>query len=261
MIMSASFRRILNLLILAWAGLQTPSASGARLVDEYFSVLQTRTGTYTNVTVTTKAENYIFIHHTNGLVNIRLADLPIDVRQELGYVVAEAPKPQRTNVLATVAARQLTQVNRNLKPVEDALKHRWDQRRAAAGRDFLILFLGAGFLVYLFFCYCFHLICFKAKSPTSLLIWVPGLQWLPLLRAAGMSGWWFLGMCVPFLNIAAYVLWCLNIVKAREKNVVWAILLILPITSIIGIVYLAFSDSPAAETPSAKFQTRALQTA
>jgi hypothetical protein len=125
--------------------------------------------------------------------------------------------------------------------------------------------LGIVGLLYFFTCYCCHLICFKAKSPSSFLVWVPVLQLLPLLRAANMSGWWFLAFFVPGLNIVALVLWSLNIVKARGKHIAWAILLILPVTNLLAFLYLAFSSGADSNLPppkiSSKFQTRGLQIA
>jgi apolipoprotein N-acyltransferase len=91
------------------------------------------------------------------------------------------------------------------------------------------------------------LICRKAGHPPGALIWVPVLQLFPLLRAAGMSGWWFLAFCVPLLNIVAQVLWCLNIAKARGKSVWVGVLLCLPITYLFAFLYLAFSNGGPAE--------------
>jgi len=40
--------------------------------------------TYRNVTVTTKSKNYIFIMHSTGMENIKLAEVPPDIRNETG---------------------------------------------------------------------------------------------------------------------------------------------------------------------------------
>jgi hypothetical protein len=107
--------------------------------------------------------------------------------------------------------------------------------------------LGIALVVYLFHCYCCMLICQKTGNPPGLLVWVPVLQLLPLLRAAGMSGWWFLAYCVPGLNIVAQILWCLNIAKARGMTVWFGVLLLLPVTNLLAFLYLAFSEGPPAE--------------
>jgi hypothetical protein len=254
---------IVSALLLIFATAPAQCGPGSRLVEDKFDVLQTRTGTYTNVTVTTRAEKYIFIHHSSGMCNVKIKDLPVEIREELGYAVSAAATPQKNNAITSVAARELTQVNRNLKPLAENWKLQW-RRHAPAFKissEVLLTLLVILLLVYLFVCYCCHLICVKAKSPASLLVWVPGLQMIPLLRAAGMSGWWFLALFVPLLNIVMQILWSVNIVKAREKGVVCTILLILPVTSVFAFLYLAFSGTSSSDAPSPKFQTRAFQTA
>src|SRR5438874_12400464 len=72
------------------------SPSSASATEETFSTLQVGMHVYTNVTVTTKAKNYIFILHSSGMENIRVADLSDEVRTRLGYI-SEAPKPQKAS--------------------------------------------------------------------------------------------------------------------------------------------------------------------
>jgi hypothetical protein len=100
-----------------------------------------------------------------------------------------------------------------------------------------------GFVFYLFFCYCYMLICKKAGDEPGIMIWIPILQVFPLFRAAGMSGWYVLGMLLPFINIIISIMWCFKIVSARGKSPVWAVLMILPFTNLIALLYLAFSGS------------------
>jgi len=106
--------------------------------------------------------------------------------------------------------------------------------------------LVVGLVFHLFFSYCARLICIKTGNVPGIMVWLPVLQIFPMLRAAGMSGWWFLGLFVPVLNLVVQILWCINIVKARGKHVIWAILLILPLINVVAFIYLAFSDDGAA---------------
>jgi hypothetical protein len=279
------YRGAVGTLLLIFAAALTPSAFGARLVEDTFEVLQTRTGSYTNVTVTTKAKDYIFILHASGMTSLKVGDLPAEIRQQLGYVMATAQNGSKTNRAAAVAAREINQVNQNLKPLEDAWMQRvqWRGTPIRIGSEVLLTLLVILVLCYLFFCYCCHLICLKTNNPGGFLVWVPGFQMIPLLRAAEMSprwflvcllpglipvlhaagvwGWWIVAFCAPVLSILMQVVWSLNIVKARGKGMVWAILLILPFTSLIAFLYLAFSSSSPPEITTTKFQTRALQTA
>src|SRR5258707_5348163 len=53
--------------------------------EETFDMLQIGTRTYKNVTITTKAKNYVFILHSTGMTNVKVTDLPPDLREKLGY--------------------------------------------------------------------------------------------------------------------------------------------------------------------------------
>lgn len=251
---------------LFWLGLLAIclQSAQAKPAEETFPVLKTRTGSYTNVTVTTKAKSYIFILHSRGMANIRVEDLPVEVQQQLGYVTAE-PKETKASVRSVIpvqASKELETVNKKFQPILDKLRSQLPFLRPGfrVSPEVLYTALTILFLGYLFWCYCCNLICLKAKSPSSMLVWFPGLQMIPLFRAAGMSGWWFLACFVPLLNILALILWSVNIVKARGK--IWwvSILLILPITNLLAFLYLAFSSS-APDGQSAKYQSMALQTA
>jgi hypothetical protein len=226
-----------------------PLPAGAELSEQVFPVLQIGTRTYTNVTITTRAKDYIFILHSAGMANVKLSELSPELRDQLGYAPA---KPKQTNNVATVLAKQtLARLDApEVKKFEDQLNERLTAIHpdvAPLGRlsDPRVLLGILGFLVvwYLLVCACFHLICSKANHPGGVMVWLPVLQVFPLLRAAGMSGWWFLALFVPLLNIVAYVLWCFKIVEARGKHVVWAILLILPVTDGLAFLYLALSSA------------------
>ena len=69
------------------------------------------------------------------------------------------------------------------------------------GPKLILAVLGVLLLLYLFHCYCCMLICRKTGKPPGVLVWLPVLQLFPLLRAAGMSAWWFLACFVPVLNL------------------------------------------------------------
>jgi hypothetical protein len=110
----------------------------------------------------------------------------------------------------------------------------------------LIVIAGGIVVVFVIFCACSLLLCRKTGNEPGLLIWIPVLQLFPLLRAAGMSAWWFLAFLVPVLNLVAWMGWCVNIVITRRKSLWWALLLILPVTNVFAFIYLALanSDSP-----------------
>ena len=106
------------------------------------------------------------------------------------------------------------------------------------------------------------LICRKTGNPPGILVWLPVLQLFPLLRAAGMSGWWFLAFFVPVLNLVPRFFGRFKIAKARGKSVWVGVLLLLPVTNLFAFLYLAFSNGASAEEdeePEPKIMT--LQTA
>jgi hypothetical protein len=91
-------------------------------------------------------------------------------------------------------------------------------------------------LLYLFFCYCSMLICKKTGQEPGVLVWIPIIQTFPLLKAAGMSAWWFL--LVPVATIC----WCVKICRARGKSSWLGLFLLLPVTNVFTYLYLAFAD-------------------
>ena len=233
--------------------------------EERFPVLQVGARMYTNVTVTTKAKSYVFIVHNGGMTSIKPSELPLEVQEELGYAIARSSKGA-TNTAAAWAKREIAKVNApQVKELGKQLQEKWRRPFAAghpvmglAGPTLILAVLGIALLIYLFHCYCCMLICQKTSNPPGILVWVPVVQLLPLLRAAGMSGWWFLAYFVPVLNIVAQVLWCFNISKARGKSVWVGVLLLLPVTSLFAFLYLAFSNVVPAdedEEPEPKIMT------
>src|SRR6185436_17437670 len=57
----------------------------ADVVEQTFPLLQTKTGMYTNVTVTKKTDEWVFIMHSTGVCNVNVSDLSPEMRTSLGY--------------------------------------------------------------------------------------------------------------------------------------------------------------------------------
>lgn len=229
-----------------------PFLGMASAMEERFDLLKIGTRTFTNVTVTTKAKNYIFLLHAGGMTSIKTTELPVETKQQLGYAATGA---SATNTTAAWAKREFAKINAPMiKELGKQLD--WKSRgnppagllaMGLTGPKLIFAVLGIVLLIHLFECYCCLLICRKTGNPPGVLIWLPVLQLLPLLRAAGMSGWWFLGFCVPVLNLVAQVLWCFNIAQARGKSTWTGLLLFLPITNLFAFLYLAFSNGTPTE--------------
>jgi len=238
-------------------------------VEQTFPVLQIGTRSFSNVTVTTKARDYVFLLHSTGMANFKVKELSPEVLEQLGY---ELPKPRTNNIavqfakeaMAKVETPQVKQVEQHIQAnLSPELKFQLSQLQRLPPP---VVFYGAlGILVtfYIFYCFCLSLICKKTGHPGGAMVWLPILQIFPCLKAAGMSGWWFLGMFVPILNIVGQVMWCIKIAQARGKSVVVGILLLLPVLNIFAFLYLAFSSDGKAEAPKqeAKITLMKLQSA
>jgi hypothetical protein len=141
-----------------------------------------------------------------------------------------------------------------VRAAELRLQQEWQQRAKTDMRKLRIMIysaLGVFVVFYFFICYCLKLICDKTGNPPGVMIWLPGLQTFPLLRAAGMSPLWFLAYLFVVPGLVAHLLWCIKIAQARDKSVWAGIFLFLPITWFFALLYLAFSEGgpPEKEEP------------
>ncbi len=265
-----------GLVLLSWT---------VRAAEERFDMLQIGTRTYTNVTVTTATKKYVFILYDGGMTSIKPADLPPDIQEKLGYGPGGGPKVS-TNTAVARLKREMAKISvPQVKIVEKQLEQQFHQAPPAflataslLGPKLIYIVLGIGLLLHLFYSYCCLLICRKAGKPPGFLVWVPGLQCLPLLSAANMSRWWFLAFFVPLLNLVPFIrlwflafllpllslvpviLWCFNIAKARGKSAWVGFLLLLPVIGLFAFLYLAFSEAAPTEDeegPEAKIMTLA----
>ena len=102
-----------------------------------------------------------------------------------------------------------------------------------------------GIAFYLFFGYCMKLIAEKTgHTENSWWAWIPIMNILLLLQVAGKEAWWIVLFLIPGVNIIVSIIVWMEVAKARGKENWWGI--IAALFAIIGIPYLAFSDSEAA---------------
>ncbi len=234
-------------------------------------VLQIGTQTYSNVTVTTRSADYVFILHSTGMKNFKVSQLTAEQRELLGY--APAKKEISASETAQNWAKQaLEKVDAapQFKAVEQQVQQRFKAQippEFELKKLFTITYLGIALgimlVLHLFFSWCCALICVKAGGSPGVLVWIPALQLIPLLRAAGMSAWWFLAYFVPLLNIVAQVMWSIKIAQARGKTLLVGIMLLLPVLNLLAFLYLAFSNGTARaeKKPQRKVEIMTLETA
>jgi len=228
--------------------------------EESFNLLQIGTRTYTNVTVTTKTKTQIFIIHSSGMHTIKVADLPPEVLAKLGYGSGSEQKTAKGFAsLGTIGKGSKLKVN---LPQLNQFQTQWRGKGPANlatikwSTNTLLTLASIVVLIYAFFSFCAMLICQKAGHPPGVLIWVPILQLIPLLRAAGMSPLWLIAFLIPFLNIVAHIVWSFNIAKARGKGGLTGLFLVLPVTSLFAFLYLALSNGvPKKEAPAVEIMT------
>lgn len=220
--------------LLGLALLLAPAALGS---EDKLAFLEVGAQTYTNVTVTSKTPRYIMIAHAQGLTSVKLKDLSDEVLKQLGYHVEPPPPPKPKTLLpASIAADPRVQEiqTRAVQEVQEQI-HKLNPN--------ILIGIAAGcLLIYLSFCYCNMLICKKVGQEPGVLVWLPILQAFPMLRAAGMSAWWFVLFLLPVLSAVATIVWCVKICQARGKSGWLAVPLLLPVTGLFTFLYLAFAD-------------------
>jgi hypothetical protein len=197
--------------------------------------------TYSNVVVTSRTSQYVIIQHTRGITTLKPKDLKPEVLLELGYHTNPVP-PKAQSYLAQKVALDPKIKEMEEKTVEEVKGKFHDLA------PMVIQGIVAGLVLFhFFFSYCSMLICKKAGHEPGVLVWIPGLQIYPLVKAAGLSGWWILLLFVPVVSAFAAIYWCIKICQARGKSSWLGLLLLLPVTSFFTYLYLAFADGSDGE--------------
>lgn len=226
--------------------------------EQTFPVLETKTGAYTNVTVTKKTKDWVFILHSKGVCNIRATDLSQDARIALGYEeVPKTPQEQAAAEAKAAAASKLPHIDLSeVKQFAADWRSNRQEKKAqikafiAANVAVICALLAIMGVVHIINSVIFWMICRKTHIAPGPLVWVPILQLIPLLRAANMSRVWFFAFLIIPLNFIAMIVFSIKIVKSRGKSPWVAFLLIVPLTSPFALLYLAFSQSAPVEMES-----------
>ncbi|HEX5223189.1 MAG TPA: hypothetical protein VFZ59_26760 [Verrucomicrobiae bacterium] len=238
-------------------------AARVQAADILLPTLRIGTDVFTNVTVYQMTATDIFVRHSKGFGNAKVNSLDDDTLVLLGLKerkperapvenpLSTALSPAQTEAAAEQVKTALARVNLQVSPeqiemVKGQIARVTGDPRLAYG------ILGGLALLYFLYCLCLRNICVNAGSKPGLLIWLPGLQMFPLLRAAKMPIWWFLVFCLPVLNILAHLLWCARIAAACGKGFFTGLMLFLPVTNVLALLYLAFSGGGGDARPMGK---------
>lgn len=211
-----------------------------------FDSLSTYDGiTFSNVTVTSQSATHISFKHADGFASVKLSMLPPDEQCKIGYTPPPPPKSlldytkDFTSYLTTSVAQW-----RN-----DPLMQAYDQeirsevKRVWTQSDKVILYSVCGGVacIYILFSLAALKICRKTTVRPGVWVWLPGFEWISLLKAAGMSPWNFIWLLIPPINLIVMTVWCFKICRSRHKNPLLGFLLLIPVINIFVYFYLAFS--------------------
>jgi len=236
-------------ILLTWWSLAPLAATEIEL-----PLLKSGTDFFTNVTVYGQTETDLFIKHSRGFGNVKVTSLDNQTLQQL-KLGGGTPETEPASVVlgtgpVTVATLKAKLAGLQLERPSDAEVREFISRYRPSP-NVLTAVLAVAAIAYLLWCAALKLICLNAGSKPGRMIWLPVLQMLPLLRAANMSAWWFIAFLIPLLNVVAHIVWCFKIAKACGKSTLVAVLLILPVTNLLALLYLALSkgkSQPAEET-------------
>src|SRR5215469_16952677 len=108
------------------------------------------------------------------------------------------------------------------------------------GQDAMVFGIFA--VLYFIWCFCLKCIVEKCGREPGFLIWVPIFNVIRLMQAAGLSGWLFILLFIPGVNLIVGLYMWVKICHARGKSGWLVLMIFIPILNLIFIPYLAFSE-------------------
>jgi hypothetical protein len=192
---------------------------------------------YSNVVIFSKSPTHISVSYAGGMASLKAKSLDKATQRKLGYLAPEESKtslPPIAGVAGAVTDPRFLEIRERYQRNVEEFIQQLDKKTMYQ----ILTLIG---ILYLFFCYCCWQICRKTSNRAGLLVWIPGFQMVPLLRAAGMSPWLFLTLIIPVVGAIVMIVWCFRICRVRQKSALLAIFLLLPVTNILAFLYLALS--------------------
>jgi hypothetical protein len=200
---------------------------------------------FSNVTIVSQTDTHVSFKHAQGFATVKLSQLPAKEQTKVGYTPPPPPKTasDRVKEITEQYSEQfMTWVNDpRLKKLEQDIRTEVD--RIITEQDKVIIYpvVGGVVCIYILFCLAAIKICRKTTVRPGLYVWLPGFQWISLLKAAGMSPWNFLLLFIPPINLIVMMVWCFKICRTRQKSSALGFLLLIPVVNILVYFYLAFS--------------------
>ena len=106
----------------------------------------------------------------------------------------------------------------------------------------LLFVLAISLAFYVFYSYCFMRICKKTGHEPGALVWIPLVQFIPLLRVAGWPAWYLLSIFLPPVFVVVHIWMWVKICQARGKSGWMVLMLLVPVVNLVFVPYLAFSE-------------------
>lgn len=240
--------KLILVCVLAFATVLSAAAT-----DETFPTLTVGDKTFTNVLVLNKTRTDVFLSHSKGMASYKVKELPVEVQLQLGYQVEQprgAKAAAKAKDMLKAADFSRFESDPRVKEIQEQVLAKIREVTQQMDPAMKWGIIGGVVLFYLVFCTLCRSICTKSATPPGpvvALIWFPLFKQIPLLKAAGMSPWWFLVNFVPFLPLILFIVWSFKIVQARGKPVIVGVLFLLPVLNIVAFLYLALSASNAPE--------------
>ena len=219
----------------------------AQAPDEKLESLTIAGNTFSNVTIIGRSKTHLSFKHSGGFASVRLTALEPQEQTKVGYT---PPPPPKTTVQKAEewASQHLEWLNDpRLKKIEAEIRGEVD--RIITENDTTIIYpvIGGVACIYFLFCLAAIKICRKTTVRPGLAVWLPGFQWISLLKAAGMSPWNFILLLIPPINLIVMSVWCFKICRTRQKSPTVGFFLLIPVINIFAYFYLAFSSQKKAE--------------
>jgi len=234
----------------------------AALAEDVVSSLEVGSQVFSNVTVTTKSATHVFIKHSRGFAGLKLNELDHAAMVKLGLEAPDPPKDPQSKPPVKIE-NPFSKVENPLSKFENPFARPEFQPKITErdGKVYIEIYhrnfeldmhfvkgvLWTLFCLWILFCYCTHLICKKSGIKAGLACWIPIVQYVRLLRAAQMSGWWILLCIIPLVAAIIGIVWSIKICQVRGKGFFTVLFLLLPVTSPLAFLYLALSSDGTEE--------------
>lgn len=123
---------------------------------------------------------------------------------------------------------------------------------AGAVAAIVIIAILIAILAYLYMAYCTWVIAKKLNMEYPWLAWIPIAQFYLMAKMAGYGGGWFLLLFVPYVGYVMWVIVWMKIARFLGKenvDILYGLLMIIPIANFIAIGILSFSKSARVQAP------------